>query len=118
MQKLYLEWEHQVTLHSVDRSAYGVYVIWKVSPLRTAVEYVGNGRIGERLLEHSSNWAYIGSYESNNLRSLYAVSYANVDSEYVEGVEKFLAERMMPKHGERHPDVAEIEVNLPSNPPW
>lgn len=118
MQQLYLEWKHQVTLHCADTSAYGVYVIWKVSLLGAAAEYVGSGRIGERLLEHSTKWAYIGNHVPNQFLSRYEASYANVHSEYAKGVEKFLAESMMPEYGERHPDVAEIAVNLPDTPPW
>lgn len=118
MQQLCLKWKHQVTLHCADKSAYGVYVIWKVSLLGAAAEYVGSGWIGERLSEHRSTWAYIGSYHSNRLRSRYEASYANVGSDYAEGVEKFLAKSMMPGRGERHPAVVEIAVNLPDKPPW
>lgn len=118
MEKLYLVWKHQGMLQCADNSAYGVYVIWKVSLLGAAVEYVGSGWIGKRLLEHGTKWAYIGSHEPNHYLSRYEASYANVDSDYTEGVEKFLAERMTPWRGERHPDVAEIAVNLPDKPPW
>ena len=86
----------------------GVYLIWYAgSPGRWV--YVGQGQIRERLEEHRQSPA-IGKYRQYG--SLFA-SWAMVDPEQRDGVERFLAEACSPLEGKIWPEVPPIEVNLP-----
>lgn len=80
----------------------GVYLIWSGD---TAVR-VGSGIIKDRILAHRED-KEITAYK--NLK----VTWAEVNANQMEGVEKYLADQYNPKVGERFPDRTPITVNLP-----
>ena len=92
-------------------SGNGVYVIWYVDDdMDQVYVYVGQGILRERLESHRTN-DDVQCYK--NLGTLY-VTCAKVTSQKERyGVEKYLANELLPLEGERHPDVIPIEVNLP-----
>ncbi|WP_320019181.1 hypothetical protein [Labilibaculum manganireducens] len=88
--------------HEVFSELKGVYIIW--SGDKTV--RIGSGIIQNRLKEHREN-PEILAY--NNLM----VTWAQVNGNQMEGVEKYLADTLNPLVGERFPDRTPIEVNLP-----
>lgn len=80
----------------------GVYIIWS----NASVIRLGSGVIKERIYDHRSDFK-ITAYP--NLK----VTWAAVDQNKIEGVEKFLSESLNPLIGERFPDSDPISVNLP-----
>ncbi len=88
--------------HEVFNDLNGVYIIWA----GTETIRVGSGIIKNRLKEHREN-PEIKAY-SNPM-----VTWAKVNGNQMEGVEKYLADSLNPKIGERFPDRTPIEVNLP-----
>lgn len=93
--------------HSHFSNLSGVYIIWHGGQ-QPATVYVGKGEIAERLADHRQN-ATILQYSHFGL----FVSWARVDPWSQSGVERFLAERLNPKVGQRYPTVTAIPVNLP-----
>lgn len=85
----------------------GVYIIWHGGPT-PAVVRVGQGDIRQRLTEHREN-PKVQAFASLGL----FVTWAKVVSWQVDGVERYLAERLKPKVGDRFPDAETVEVNLP-----
>lgn len=81
----------------------GVYIIWS----GTKVVRLGSGIIKDRLEYHRNNKEIL-AYP--NL----LVTWAKVNANQMEGVEKFLADTFNPAIGERFPDRTPIVVNLPS----
>jgi hypothetical protein len=82
----------------------GVYIIWQG---KGPVIRVGQGVIRDRLIEHRTN------NEINSFDNLY-VTWASITNQSDrDGVENFLANRLNPRVGERIPNVAPIEINLP-----
>jgi hypothetical protein len=88
--------------HEVFNDLNGVYIIWSVK----VVIRIGSGIIRNRLKEHRE------SPEITAFPNLF-VTWANVNGNQMEGVEKYLSDRLNPKVGERFPDRTPIEVNLP-----
>lgn len=82
----------------------GVYIIWQPSTGR--VIRVGQGDIKDRITKHREN-EEITQY--NNL----FVTWAEVSSFYMDGVENYLATQLNPLVGDRFPNVSPIEVNIP-----
>lgn len=82
----------------------GLYIIW--SSEKTNVIRIGSGQIKSRILAHRKD------DKINSYPDLY-VTWAKVNGNQMEGVEKFLSDRLNPKLGERFPDRTPIEVNLP-----
>lgn len=80
----------------------GVYIIWSD---KTVVR-VGSGIIKNRIADHRDN-SEINQYP--NLK----VTWAKVNANQMEGVEKYLSDVLSPVIGERFPDRTRIEVNLP-----
>lgn len=80
----------------------GVYIIWS----NTTIVRVGSGIIKDRIADHRND-PLITKY--SELR----VTWAKVNANQMEGVEKFLADQLSPTVGERFPNRAAIEVNLP-----
>lgn len=73
--------------------------------------YVGQGSIRDRFKFHQTN-EDVQSY--SKLGTLY-VAWAKVPSKKKRyGVEKYLADKLLPLEGGRHPDVDPIKVNLPT----
>lgn len=86
----------------------GIYVIWHAGP-NPATVYVGQGFIRDRLAAHRTD-RRIQQYNSLGLY----VTWASVQSASLNAVERYLADKLAPKVGEAHPDVAlPAIVNLP-----
>lgn len=94
----------RVDLSNVRTS--GVYVIWKPGTDGTVIR-VGQGDIAERIADHRRD-SEITSYGSDLL-----VTWASVASQYLDGVERFLADKYSPLVGDRFPIATPIAVNLP-----
>ena len=85
----------------------GVYVIWH-GGTGADVVYVGQGHVRDRLKEHRTN-REIQAFVNLGL----FVTWAAVQQEYRDGVERFLAQDLKPKVGKTFPDCLPITVNLP-----
>lgn len=89
-------------------TAHGVYLIWRggVAP---RVVRVGQGEIAARITAHRNDEAirtHIGDAPAS-------VTWAGVPVQFLDGVERYLADRYGPLVGEAFPAVAPIQVNLP-----
>jgi len=93
--------------HSHFDDLEGVYIIWHGGDNAATVR-VGQGVIRDRLAAHRND-PEIQAYADWDLY----VTWVAVAASYRDGVEAFLAQRLGPKVGERFPDRAPIEVNLP-----
>lgn len=80
----------------------GVYIIWS----NDIVVRLGCGIIKDRISDHRTNT------EITNYPDL-KVTWAKVNANQMEGVEKYLADTLNPKIGDRFPDRTPIKVNLP-----
>jgi len=78
--------------------------------LSRATIYVGSGNIRDRINEALSN-PEVRAYEKDGAEL--NVACALVDSRQREGIERYLANVMKPRVGERHPDVDPIPATLP-----
>lgn len=85
----------------------GVYVIWHGGPTPKVVR-VGQGVIRDRLTAHRQD-EEIQAYAGLNLYT----TWASVDTRNRDGVEVFLATTLKPLVGDRFPDAAPVQVNLP-----
>ena len=91
-------------------TAHGVYVIgYDDGDSGIATIYVGKGDIAARLQQHRSNNTILQYAEEGTLR----VTWASVPAKQRDGVEKFLADKLEPVEGDRHPNDDPVEVNLP-----
>jgi hypothetical protein len=88
--------------HEIFIELTGVYIIWNSNE----VIRIGSGIIRNRLKEHREN-PEIKSFPNT------LVTWAKVNGNQVEGVEKFLADILNPALGDRFPDRTPIAVNLP-----
>ena len=86
----------------------GAYIIWHGGQTPRIVR-VGQGDIANRLLAHSRT-PEIRNY---SLFGQLMTTWAAVPGPYLDGVERFLADRLLPLTGDRRPDAAPIPVNLP-----
>jgi len=93
--------------HEHFENRYGVYIIWHGGS-ESAVVYVGQGNIKDRLAEHRRDQE-IQKYASLGLY----VTWATVGAEHRNGVEKYLADIWHPKVGATHPTAEHIVVNAP-----
>ena len=93
--------------HSHFQNMEGVYIIWHGGS-NPATVYVGQGAIADRLQAHRIN-PEILAYSSHGL----FVTWASVNAASRSGVERYLADRLNPKVGAAHPQIAPIAVNLP-----
>lgn len=96
-------------------TAFGVYVIWyepiargMIRPARQVVR-LGQGNIKERLEAHRND--PVITKHSGVAQLL--VTWAEVDKNYVDGVEKYLADTLNPIEGEAFPDCLPTIVNQP-----
>lgn len=83
----------------------GVYIIWSNSSGN--VIRIGSGVIKDRISDHRNNADIL---EHSDLY----VTWAKVNANQMQNVEKYLSEVLFPEVGERFPDKTPIEVNLPS----
>lgn len=89
----------------------GVYIIWQIFlGISPEAIYVGQGDIKERLRVHRSD-ARFDPYFSPEKPLL--VTWAEVPPRYIEGVEKYLYEKLTPIVGENRSRALSIPVNLP-----
>lgn len=117
-----LEWKSTyrqgglVDLDGVDLAtitANGVYVIYSPGDQRQALKviYVGQGDVSARLASHREDKRIITA------KAMYGgalkVTFAAVPAANLDGVECYLARRLAPLVGERHPACPEVLVNLP-----
>jgi len=86
----------------------GVYIIWHGGQTPRVVR-VGQGDVAGRLSAHSRD-PVITKYAQ--FGGLYT-TWAAVPIAYRDGVERFLADRLNPLIGDRHPAVVPVPVNLP-----
>ena len=86
----------------------GIYIIWHTGNPGKVV-YVGQGEIATRIKDHRDN-PEITKHESS--RSL-QVTWAKVSSQYLDGIEKYLADTWKPLAGDAWPDATPISVNSP-----
>lgn len=93
--------------HSHFNGLEGVYVIWHGGTNPKTV-YVGQGSIRDRLTSHRKEPTIL-QYSSLGL----FVTWAKVDFQYRSGIEKYLADILMPLQGVRHPQGGAVPVNLP-----
>ncbi len=93
--------------HPLFSGLEGVYVIWHGGPSPATV-YVGQGIIAERLRAHRTD-SRILKHAVNGL----FVTWAPVDALSRDGVERFLAEKLVPKEVSRTPEASPINVNIP-----
>jgi len=88
--------------HEVFNDLKGVYIIWSGAQ----VIRLGSGIIKDRLKNHREN-PEITKYK--NLK----VTWAQVNANQMEGVEKYLSDLYNPLVGERFPNRTPIKVNSP-----
>jgi len=80
----------------------GVYIIWS----NDKTIRLGSGKIKDRITDHRTNTEIT---EYPDLK----VTWAKVNENQMEGVEKYLADTLNPIIGDRFPDRTPIKVNLP-----
>lgn len=88
--------------------ALGVYMIWhEGNPGR--VVRLGQGNIKDRLCAHRNDKAIVAYNKVGTLR----VTWAAVSWQFLDGVERYLANTWPPLVGSAFPDVLPIVVNSP-----
>ncbi|SRR5258706_16215823 len=102
----WLPFESFTNLENVN--ANGVYIIWHGGQTPRVV-YVGQGNICARLTAHRNDRTITTYNQSGPL----FVTWAEVRAGERDGVERFLADRLSPLIGDRHPHDAPIPVNMP-----
>jgi hypothetical protein len=103
-------WSHLFDVdltHEHFESAEGVYVVWHHG--RNPVLRVGQGVIREELqtLQTTRNLVEAGQ------NTVLYVTWARIDRDRRDGVERYLAEMLDPEMCDRSPETDPIEVNLP-----
>lgn len=86
----------------------GVYAIWQISPVPRTIR-LGQGYIGQRLATHRKDKAVMAYHTSG----VYYASWIIPPAAFLDGIERYLAEKLRPLVGDAFPDVAPIAVNLP-----
>lgn len=85
----------------------GVYIIWHAGNPGRVVR-IGQGNIAERLQCHRTD-EEVMAYKEHGLY----VTWASVQEDHLDGVEKYLAETWRPLVGAAFPFAAPIAVNSP-----
>jgi len=85
----------------------GVYIIWYFQTPAKVV-YVGQGIIKERLLSHRKD-PNITQYTDKDMR----VTWAKVDYDYRDGIERYLIDRWQPLQNIGKPQSKPIPVSSP-----
>ena len=87
----------------------GVYIIWNEGKIDRVVR-VGKGDLRDRISKHRKAQNIL----RHRTRGTLLVTWAVVIEPYLNGVERYLGEKLDPLEGERFPKQAEpIAVNLP-----
>ena len=103
------EWLYFESFTNLENiSTNGVYIIWHGGQ-NPRVVYVGKGDIRSRLTAHRNDRTITIYNQSGPL----FITWAAVSAAEQNGVERFLADRLNPLVGERHPAVVPIPVNMP-----
>lgn len=89
--------------HDHFKDLKGVYIIW--NDVEGAIR-VGSGIIKDRIADHRDD-NEITAYGSLK------VTWAAVAENQMQGVEKYLANKLLPEVGDRFPNKNPIQVNLP-----
>ena len=92
------------TRHPQWSSLYGVYIV----TASMNVLKVGQGWIMDRLYRHQGDTRI-----ADPKHGVISVAWAQVSTQYVDGVERYLADELSPLIGDAYPDVKPIAVNLP-----
>ena len=98
-------------------TAKGVYAIGYKSSTTDAIltVYVGQGDVAERVEEHrSGNTATSKKILGYATEGTMVVTWAAINAEIRDGVEKYLADELEPIVGHTHPDVDAIPVSKPA----
>ena len=100
--------------HSHFNGLDGIYIIWHGGPAPQTV-YVGQGNIKDRLSAHRVD-PRILKYSTSGLFT----TWADVDTQSQDGVERYLADRLGPLEGAHHPVAPPIAVvtPIPVTLPW
>ena len=93
--------------HSHFDNLKGVYAIWHMG-LQPKWVRIGQGEIRDRLGKHREDSEII-SFRAHGL----FVTWAPVDADFRDGIERFLGEKLNPLVGSKFPDVYPIPVNIP-----
>jgi hypothetical protein len=101
------EWCNLETINLENVDTFGVYIIWHGGQNARVVR-VGQGNVKDRLTAHRKDREVLG-YKQHGL----FVTWAEVPSHQVDGVERHLAEKWNPLVGDRFPNVRSISVNSP-----
>ena len=100
------------TLDNLDlgnmQNTKGIYVIWQSSPYPRTIR-IGQGYIGQRLSSHRLD-PEVMAYQS---QGTYYASWIIPPIHFLDGIERYLANRLQPLVGDAFPDAVPIEVNLP-----
>ncbi|RIJ21350.1 hypothetical protein D1224_13620 [Henriciella barbarensis] len=103
--------EHWISLENAVLETiheHGVYVIWHGGQTPHVVR-VGQGDVRQRIAAHRKNPDILRWKQRGHL----FVTWAEVASQYRDGVERHLFDRYSPHEGERHPLALPIAVNDP-----
>ena len=84
----------------------GVYIIW-YDDFGPVTVYVGQGTIRDRLAVHRRD--KVQEFIHTGILVTWAIALESLR----DGIEAYLARKLNPLIGSRHPDCTEIEVNLP-----
>ncbi len=84
----------------------GIYILRESKPLLGQCVYVGQGQIGQRIVDHTKDREVMGYWPLT-------VYWAPVDEPLRNGVERYLADHYQPLVGSLHPNATPIRVNLP-----
>jgi hypothetical protein len=103
-----LDWKPSVPFETAQPNPLdaGIYVIWQSNPPHKAVR-VGQGVICNRFSDHRIDPTIL-----RHRNPTLVASWANVEPRLRDGVERFLAELLLPAAGERFPDCVPIPVNM------
>ena len=102
------EWFDLEHVNLANVAASGVYVIWYTGQPGRYVK-VGQGNIRDRLTAHRGDNAILAYRRNGKLK----VTWAAVPAADLDGVERFLGDRLKPLVADRFPAALPIAVNLP-----
>ncbi len=101
-------WANARQVDYTKLNVFGVYIMWIPGTVLTGPCYIriGQGNVADRIQQH------LRTPEIAKYPTLY-FTCADVSRWQVDGVERFLADRLFPMVGDRFPEAPPIPVNLP-----